>query len=99
MNDDRNHRPRIRYAETSLRALGIPQNSDMKVHEVHLEGFDTLEEAVGIYRDVFALSDRASVTITSTPCRTTIDAGGDGIRLVRTRGDHRTLSAAMVLHR
>ena len=99
MNDERKHRPRIRYQETNLRALGIPQDSSMAVHEVHLEGFATLEEAVDIYRDVFDLSDRASITITSTPYRTTIDAAGDGIRLVRTRGDHRTLSAAMVIHR
>lgn len=96
---DATRRPGIRYAETSLRALGIPQDSAMTVHQAHMHGYGTLEDAVDVYRGVFGLSDRASVRITSTPERTVIGTGGDGIRLIKVPGNHRILSDEMVLHR
>lgn len=92
-------RPRLRYVETSLRALGIPQDMARPVHQVHLDVCGTLEEAVEIYRDVFELPERASVTITSIHGRTVIGMGGDGINLVKLRDDHRLLSDEMVVHR
>jgi hypothetical protein len=97
MNEAR--QPRIRYAETSLHALGIPQDSAMHVQQAHLHGYETLEDAVDVYRGVFGLSERATVQITSTPGRTVIGTGGDGIRLIKVPGNHRILSDEMVLHR
>lgn len=92
-------RPRLRYVETSLRELGIPEDSTRPVHQVHLEGCSTLDEAVDVYRGVFQLPDSAGVTVTSDHRRTVIGMGGGGINLIRLRGDHRLLSDEMVVHR
>ena len=91
-------RPRLRYVETTPQALGFPVDSVLTVHQVHLEGCRTLEEAVDVYRGVFGLRDGAGVTVTSDHGDTTIGPCG-GMSLVKVPHDPRLLSADMVVHR
>jgi hypothetical protein len=91
--------PRLRYVETTLRELGVDQDSTMRVHQAHLEGCTTLEEAVDVYRGVFDLGPTATVQILSHDMRTTIRMGAPGTTIVKTPRSMRILVDEMVVHR
>ena len=99
MTDAPPSHPHLRYARTNLRALGIPQDSRMTVHQAHLHGCASLDEAVDIYRGVFGLSGDAGIRITSADNRTVIAMDGPGATIMRVPGNPLLLGAEMVVHR
>ncbi len=91
--------PRLRHVETTLRDLGIDRDSTMRVHQAHLEGCATLEEAVDVYRSVFDLHPNATVQVLSRDMRTTIRKNTSSATLVRTPGSTLLLVDEMIVHR
>lgn len=92
-------RPRVRHVETTLRDLGMDTDSTMRMHQAHLEGCATLEEAIDVYRGVFDLHPNATVRVVSRDMRTTIRMGASGTTLVRTPDSPFLLVDEMVVHR